>query len=207
MGEVLVGLLLKVAESALGSLNESLKDYLSNESPITRAINLTAQGFPELEGVGETLKCWCESSQFENAVNRLLAGERGITDQDITQQFISTTGFYCANETDAKALLIIERFFRTIEMICLSSSGGLLFHATRQEVLHAKAQDSLDEISRKISSLSSQFAGAAPGKGLIPSDNLEATQDFHEQVLHGKVDQARDLLKDGKPITACIAPR
>ena len=196
---LLAGLLSKVGWSVVGKIGAKAAKALTEDSLLEKAIRSTSEAYPEIDGLSDTLRRWCESEAFRETIAKLKEGQRELTNEEIAQTFVDATGFYFGDQTNTKALELLECFLSSIAERLYARDGGLAFHAERVEVLHAQTDSKIDSL---LSILSPHLAQLTPNKTLLPSDDLGKNPEVQEKVLHGKIDQARDLIKEGKPTAA-----
>jgi len=200
---LLAGLLWKVAGSVISQIEANVAKALSEDSPLYEAIASASEASPDIVGVNESLKRWCESAEFRQIFEKLKQGQRDLTDDEIVQGFIDASEFYYDEQTNARATRVVEYFLNSLEDLLYASDSGLALHANREELLHASTVRRVDALQDNLSSLiSTGFADLRTSQNLFPSDDLGKNPVVQEKILHGKIDQARDLLKDGKPDTA-----
>ena len=200
---LLAGLLWKIAGPVISQVEAKIAKALSEDPPLYRAIALTGEAFPDVAGVNESLKRWCESVAFRQTFEALKDGQRELTDDEIVQGFIHASEFYYGEQTNAKASGVVEYFLSSLEDLLYASDRGLVLHANREEVLHAGTLRRIDTLEERLPALiSAGLKELTASKNLLPSDDLGTNPEVQEKILHAKTDQARDLIKDGKPSTA-----
>jgi len=202
-GDMLIGLLWKMAPSLLlKASGEGLKK-LVEEPPVAKAITATGNDFPGIEGLQYTLTTWCDSVEFRDLLERVRAGERNLTDANVVSAFITVSSFYAGQETVALAQQVIETFVQKVVEELYTASGGLSVHASREEVLHARSQDLIQETGQSINAqLSIIRQGQEKILRHLPPDDTGTLPALREKILHARVDEARSLLEEGKAKSA-----
>ncbi len=150
--------------------------------------------------VDRPLETWCGSERFQAAVRAILAGERDLTEEEFVDSFVEEGGFHLPEPEDLRqsAGSILETFFRALEREMYLSEEGPVAIAHRNEVLHGVAHQQLTEIREMVRALPT---GIVEALGVAP-DQVGGARSPSEQVLDGQVDEARELLLQGKAVSA-----
>jgi tetratricopeptide (TPR) repeat protein/predicted nucleic acid-binding protein len=193
------GLFLKSAGWVLTETAKKAAKSLSADTPLDKAISSTGEVFPAIGGVKQQLAKWCESSTFKELFEKIKQGDRHLTDEDIVMSFVEVSGFYCADDTKRLAREILEVFAHNLYENLYKSDSGLIVHAGRQEVLHAKTQERLQQVNETIA------LGLIGIQNILPflvSDDVAKIPKVQDKIHHARIDQARDLLLEGKAKTS-----
>lgn len=199
---VLTGLLTKAAIE----LGKRGYKKLTEETPVSKAIEAAADAFTGIE-VREALVTWCEGDVFASLLTALKAGDRNLTDEAVIDSFIQSTDFFMGEdeETHRVALSVVTEFLKKLEQEIYDAPGGVSALAGRGEVQHAETLEALQQSTREITE---QFKREISGlKEQLLQSSMSADQNAlprasDEQLLHTRVDDARDVLNDGEPKVA-----
>lgn len=198
---ILVPILTNIAASLIWDSTKAAAGRLIDKSPIASAIDGTTAAFLGIEDLRYTLRHWCETAEFQQLLKRLREGERDFTDDDVIDSFIQAGGFFAGESTTLIAENIITIFFRKLTDELYSSEIGITIYAQRDETLHKKSHDSLERIENTLIALI-----AVPKQvqivQTISLDDIENHPVVREWIFHARVDEARDLLVAGKPVSA-----
>ena len=186
----------KIAQSILMAVGKYGLSNVTKADFIANAIMATARDYPDIEGLSDTLKCLCERNEFKDLLNDIKNGVRDLTVDSVFSLFMETCGFYVGEETESYALEILVTFASKIEEELLRTDDGLLMISKRQEVLHAESRESLGKLGVGI------IDGIKKLQYAPPSDDIEKVPEVKEKILHAKIDTARDLLNQGKAMSA-----
>lgn len=185
----------KIAQSILMAVGKHGLSSLMKVGFIANAIESTARDYPNVEGLNDTLKCLCQSGDFEHLLNEIKDGRRDLSIDNVVSLFTGC-GFFMGAETESYALQILATFATRIEEALLLSDAGLTVLAKRQEVLHSESREMFGKIGVGI------IDGIRRQQYVIPSDDIEKVPEVKEKLLHAKIDTARDLLSQGKAVSA-----
>lgn len=198
--ELIVGILIKVAQELLTTKLAEGLDSLAQSSPVQNALKEMAAD-PEVDAQIVPLKKWAQSDEFAEMLDRIAAGERTLTDDAIAETFVEATGFYAGEATATRkaARALLHKFSEWIEYYLYESRSGRYLQMKRLEQLHqerAFGEQSILEVAQETNSKVSEIA-----RVVLPSD-APVSQGSHETTFHGQLDIARDLINSGKTTTA-----
>lgn len=141
-----------LTKAAVASGKRELKK-LVEETPFSRAIRVTADAFPMIDGLTDVLQRWCQSNSFNELVDGLKGGTREVTDDHIIKTFIAETDFYMDEETSNYAEKILIGFAESLTKELLKMPDGLVFHGAREEVLHSRTHQGIERITQLLENL------------------------------------------------------
>jgi hypothetical protein len=168
-------------------------------APVSRAIQSTAQAFPDFENLSHALTSWSTSEKFLDLLRRLKAGDRNLTDKMIVASFVQCSGFYAAEQTEMAAEQILATFLEKIEEEIYSSTTGLSAHAQREENLHEQTRTEVRDLGEMLKVHTDRVELLI--QRITPDDTVSTAQ-LQDRLLHAKVDEARDLFQEGKATAA-----
>lgn len=127
-----------ITVSVLKHLVTDIIRFAANErvEPLDQAIQSTANSFPNLEGVEETLRRWLRSPSVAETIGRYARGESARDDLSIpslASDLVNNTGFYLGEHSQAAAEKILSTFLSKVHATYLTSPAGTLHIANRQE--------------------------------------------------------------------------
>lgn len=199
---VITGLLSKAAVE----LGKRGYKKLTAETPVSKAVERTADAFTEFE-VREALILWCDGDVFASLLMALKAGDRNLTDEAVIDSFIQATGFYMGGDEETRpvALRVVTKFLKNLEQEIYDLPGGVSALAGRGEVQHAEtleavqqsAREITEHVTRAVLGLKEQLLQSS-----VSADQKVRSRVTEEQVLHARVDEAREVLKEGEPKVA-----
>lgn len=179
---------------------------LTEGTPVSKAIEHTAGAFEEFE-VRQALVSWCDGDVFASLLSALKAGDRNLTDEAVFDSFVQATGFYMGDDDETRrvALRVVTEFVRNLEKEIYDSPSGVSVLAGRGEVQHAETIETVQQSAREIKEHVTQTISGMAEKLLqaaLSADQGVRHRASEEQLLHARVDEARDVLKDGEPKVA-----
>lgn len=204
---VITGLLGKAAVK-LGKLGYK---KLTETTPVSKAVELTAGAFEELE-VREALVSWCDGDAFADLLASLTAGDRDLTDDAVIDSFLLATDFHLNGEDETRraALLVLSEFLKNLEQEIYNSPAGVSALASRGEVQHSETLGAVHKSTRDIKEHVTQAVSEMAEKLLqsaLSADKGVVHSAPEEQLLHARVDEAREVFKDGEPKVAQVMLR
>jgi tetratricopeptide (TPR) repeat protein/predicted nucleic acid-binding protein len=174
---------------------------LTAETPVTRAVERTAGALAEFE-VREVLASWCDGEVFASLLAALKAGDRNLTDEAVVDSFIQATGFFVGDDegTSSAALRVVTEFLTNLEQEIYDSPGGISALAGRGEVQHAETLETVQQSTREVKEHVTQKLSDIEKllQSALSADQGEPHRAPEEQLFHARVDEARDVLKDGE---------
>jgi tetratricopeptide (TPR) repeat protein len=202
--EVLAQLFIEAAISLVGKLGEFALEKISSNSSISSAINAavlaTSDAYPTIEGVDPALRKWCKSPEFDELIGKVKNGQRDLTDASLISSFIQTTEFYCGENTEQVARQVLTTFVQKILEQLYMTEAGLAIHAEREEVHHI---EQLGAIGQAKNEMSTEFRNMMEMvRQRLPPKDWEESPEVKEKILFAKIDQARNLLDQGKAKTS-----
>lgn len=205
--EVITGLLGKAAIK-LGKLGYK---KLTELTPVSKAVERTTGAFEDIE-VREALVSWCDGDAFASLLESLTAGDRSLTDAAVIDSFIQAAGFHLDDEDETRrvALLVVNEFLKNLEQEIYNSPGGVSALANRGEVQHSETLEAVEKSTLEIKEHVTQAVSEVTEKLLqsaLSADKSVALRAPEEQLLHARVDEARDVLKDGEAKVAQVMLR
>ena len=148
-------LLIELLGSILSERGKSLLGNSITQSPLQRAIDLTADEFPHISVVvADSLKKWCRGEDFAKWVAAMRAGELEEADDTLADSFISVGKFADGLlNTHMSARRVLAVFFKVLEQELYKSESGLHIEAERQKLRHQETRQGIDAISSQIRQL------------------------------------------------------
>ena len=185
---------LPIAQSVLV---ECFRRLVVQQGPsLDRVIKKTADRFSEFQGLETSLCQWASSEHFDNALERLVTGERDFT-RELVVSFVDEGGFFLPSdeERSASAEEIISFFLNALIAELLRGEDSLLVLSNRAEEHHQTTTNLLHRILDVVetSSLSTNNAQ------FMPQDPASSGESFDTdyQDLVAKIDYARNLVDSG----------
>ena len=179
---------------------------LTELTPVSKAVERTAGTFEELE-VREALVSWCDEDAFAGLLASLTVGDRDLTDDAVIDSFLQATSFYLGDDDETRriTLLVVGEFLKNLEQEIYNSPAGVSALANRGEVQHSETLEALQRSTLEIKEHVTQAVSEVTEKLLrsaLLADKGVAHRAPEEQLLHARVDEAREVLKDGEPKVA-----
>jgi hypothetical protein len=179
---------LSVAAKLIANLAEKTVVSLTHVPAVNRAIAKTSEMYPSLNDLDTSLQKWCDSDQFKSFLKELCSGSREINGDEIMESFIESSGFYDGENTVESARKVISSLFQLLEKEYYSEPEATLFHASREEVLHARAfeaiQKGLDEQNRISESIDN-----------LKTMNALLTSSFPTALVDKEISEELDALR------------
>ena len=202
----MINVLLSVGISLLSNcisdvVKKGLKDLLSDESPLKKAISRTTQKFTEIEGLSLHLENWLQQKITQKEFENFLRGKHEVNVQDLSKNLVEKVGFYYGEESREKSTEIIQHFFMVLSEELLKTEEGLVYHSYRTEDLARKNFEEHEETQRGIKELDAKLTEIQ--KGLVQSVGKE--EKYKEKISEEytrRIDEAKVLLEAGKIETA-----
>jgi tetratricopeptide (TPR) repeat protein len=182
-------------------LRDALAKHRKEVVPV--AIDQTAAIYSEIGTLREALAKWTEGKGFEQLLERLKDGDRNLTDEDIVTSFIQTTDFYYGADTRVVASKILTVFVCQLTDQLYRSESGLGAVARREERLHAKTQEMVGGLKEQNTAAIAELTAKLDKViSILPADDISGSPRVSEQIMHARIDQARTLLQQGRPVAA-----
>jgi tetratricopeptide (TPR) repeat protein len=173
---------------------------LLEESPVQRAVTLTADQFPNLE-VRSALKKWCESDEFADLFERFKRGDRSITTKSIIESFVQISDFYNDDDTQSSAQSVLITFNDQLQEQIYKSEEGLSTLANRQEELHFETREQTRTLlAQSNEEIVEQLSGKVGEtfKGILATNDAAKSAEIRDKVLGARIEEARQLLREGR---------
>ncbi len=175
---------------------------LTEETSLSKAIEETVGAFTSIE-IREALISWSKSEAFAALIESLKAGDRDLSDETVVSSFVQVGGVYVGSDEETRAVAqeVVTQFVKNLEREVYDAPGGVSALANRGEVQHAETlgavQQSRHDVIAEISSLKELLL-----KNTASADEASHTRDVKDQLLHAKVDAARDVLNEKRASVA-----
>ncbi len=167
--------------------------------PLDQSVQITADQFPQFEGLKGSLIGWCDDSRVAGEFRRAHEGQTRDVDLDLLTEVLLNHEFAGTVDPPTEARKVVETFFSVLESKLLedpTQSGRFIYGAFREydsrtEQRNAQMLELLQQIDRKVSS-SSPAVTAPESESSTPLDaqiNLA-----RQRLLAGRPKQALELL-------------
>lgn len=140
MPDVVFGMLTKLATAAANAGVKRLLDQPPVAAAIEASIAATADAFASMEGVGDHLRRWCQTDDFNSLLTNFERGDRTPQSDAAVSSFVRVTGFFDGDRTYEMATAILHLFASRLEVELLKSPQGLPVLAAREEKQHRRTQ-------------------------------------------------------------------
>ena len=168
-----MGIASSIALSILGNLATDLVRSAAGQQiePLNEAIQSTANSFPDIDGLRETLQRWLQSPSVAEAIGKYVQGDstRGeLPLATLASDLIEDAGFYLAEHSHATAEKILTTFLAKVRAAYLVSPIGTLHIANRQEA-------SFDGLTQQVQHLTAMVESAGGLKTALQTHFDQAT--------------------------------
>lgn len=154
---MLIEFILGVVGNLVASSGEKKIREILSSTPIKKAINSTAQQFPESNQIKDALTRWCESDEFFRQAESVRLQQISITEQDEVDSFISIGRFYDGIlGTNDKAISVLRVFKTNLELELYRSPDGLYMESVRAYNRHLESQERLRNLEDKFNQLATK---------------------------------------------------
>lgn len=136
-----------LSKLVLTSIGKYGLSKIIDEPFLSRAIRATADRYPDIDGLYDSLKDWRTSDSFK-VILQEFTNCNNLLNEEIESSFIDS-GFYCGELTQSKAKDIIKTFFDMLyaSISFANNSDGALIHEKREEARHSELKELLLQIS------------------------------------------------------------
>src|ERR1044072_5303619 len=175
---------------------------LTEDTSLSKAIEEAAGAVTSVE-VSEPLTSWSKSEDLDTLIDSLKAGDRNLTDEAVISSFVRVSGFYMGGEDETRAVAqeVVTLFVKNLEREIYDAPGGVSALANRGEVQHAETlgavQQTRHDVIAEITSLRDLLL-----KNTASADEASHARGVKDQLLHAKVDAARDVLNEKRASVA-----
>ena len=187
---------LSIIGNMLSTIGVRLLARLTEASALSELLNPAIESTqadmgPDLV-VDEALRAWCTGEEFRAILQRFVSGERDLIDQ-LVDSFLGGD-FYLPEEADRRAVgtEIIASFLGHLQSGLFESSDGHLLLANRMQAIHDEDRAQGLSVGQTLTELVSSVARI---EERLPHDGRDA-------ALNARIDAARQLLDEGKPVSA-----
>jgi tetratricopeptide (TPR) repeat protein/predicted nucleic acid-binding protein len=205
MSMLLEAFLIEIVGATLFETGRQGLVRLFSESPTQKAIQTTANEFPNIAVVNVSLAKWCKSEDFVSQIETLRAGYDQQADDRLINSFIDAGGFHDGiTNTHASARRVLEAFFTHLEEELYKSDIGTIVEARRARIRHSATQAGINDLRQQLQQLPSDVEAVVERviSQHIPKFSSKDDPAVREKIHFANIDLAVELLKEGKASSA-----
>jgi hypothetical protein len=116
-----------------------------------KAVEATANDFPEISVVRDALTRWCKSEEFVAQLEAIQSGRDGDADEALVESFVEVGLFHDGlHNTHERARHVLETFAQHLRRELYRSEGGLFIESSRADLRHQETKEKLAALSEEM---------------------------------------------------------